>query len=88
MFNFDTKPKGVCFIEPEGVEKIKILIEKWGSRATETVSIETDFVVLGNAPRIPQKPTFEEMELYPKLDQALDERQKKHIIDRIEQIIE
>jgi len=31
---------------------------------------------------------YEETELYPKLDQALDEEQKKHIIDRIEQIVE
>ena len=29
---------------------------------------------------------YEETELYPKIDQALDEGQKKHIIDRIEQI--
>lgn len=31
---------------------------------------------------------YEEKELYPKLDQVLDEDQKKHIIDRIEQIVE
>ena len=31
---------------------------------------------------------YEEMELYPKIDETLDEGQKKHIIDRIEQIVE
>ena len=31
---------------------------------------------------------YEENELYPKLDQSLDETQKKHIIDKIEQILE
>ena len=31
---------------------------------------------------------YEETELYPMIDQALDKGQKKHIIDRIEQIVE
>ncbi len=31
---------------------------------------------------------YEEQELYPKLDESLTEEQKKHIIDRITQIVE
>ncbi len=31
---------------------------------------------------------FEEKEVYPKLDEGLTEERKKHIIDRIEQIVE
>jgi len=31
--------------------------------------------------------TFEEREVYPKLDEALDETQKKHIIERINEIV-
>ena len=31
--------------------------------------------------------TFEEKEVYPRLDEALDETQKKHIIDRINEIV-
>ena len=31
---------------------------------------------------------YEEQELYPKLDEVLDDEQKKHILDRIAQIIE
>ena len=30
---------------------------------------------------------FEEKEIYPKLDQSLNETQKKHIIDRLDEII-
>ena len=30
---------------------------------------------------------FEEREVYPKLDEALDETQKKHIIERIDEIV-
>ena len=31
--------------------------------------------------------TFEEREVYPKLDETLDETQKKHIIERIDEIV-
>jgi len=31
--------------------------------------------------------TFEEREVYPKLDETLDETQKKHIIERINEIV-
>jgi len=30
---------------------------------------------------------FEEKEIYPKLDQSMDEKQKKYIIDRLDEII-
>ena len=52
-------------IDYDGVDKIKALIEKWGGRVADTVSIETDFLVLGSAPQIRRKPTFEIMEVYP-----------------------
>ena len=47
------------------IYKIKALIEKWGGRVADTVSIDTDFLVLGKAPNVRKKPTFEEMEVYP-----------------------
>jgi len=30
---------------------------------------------------------FEEKEIYPRLDQSLDETQKKHITERIDEIV-
>ena len=47
------------------VDKIKELVEKWGSKVADSVSIETDFLVLGIPPRVPPKPTFEDLEIYP-----------------------
>jgi len=51
--------------ESEAVDKIKSLIGKWGGTVSNAVSVNTDFVVLGEAPEILRKPTFEEMEIYP-----------------------
>jgi hypothetical protein len=54
--NFDTNAIG----------RIRALIEKWGGRAADTISIDTDFLVLGGQPQVPkQQPTFEELELDP-----------------------
>ncbi len=52
-------------IDYNAVDKIKALIEKWGGRVADKVSIDTNFVVLGSAPRILQKPTREEMDVDP-----------------------
>ncbi len=52
-------------VDSEAAYKIKILIEKWGAKVSDNVSIDTDFVVLGKAPRALRKPTFEQLEIYP-----------------------
>ena len=52
-------------IDYEAVNKIKALIEKWGGRAADNVSIDTDFVVLGKPPEVLRKPNFERMEVDP-----------------------
>ncbi len=46
-------------------DKLKALIQKWGGRADDNVSIETDFVVLGTTPEVLRKPTFEQTEVDP-----------------------
>ncbi len=57
--NSDTLP------DPDGIKKIKTLIQKWGGDVADILSVNTDFVVLGTEPRVPRKPTFEETEIYP-----------------------
>lgn len=46
-------------------EKIKKLIAQWGGKTTDDVSIDTDFVLLGDAPRMLRKPAYEEIVIYP-----------------------
>jgi BRCT domain type II-containing protein len=53
-------------IDQNAIGKIQTLIEKWGGRVVDTISIDTDFLVLGGQPQVPkQQPTFEELELDP-----------------------
>ncbi|MDD5459677.1 MAG: hypothetical protein PHF37_09835 [Phycisphaerae bacterium] len=51
--------------DPYGKESIESLIRKWGGKVSDSVSVDTDFVVLGTAPQVGHKPTFEELEIYP-----------------------
>jgi hypothetical protein len=40
-------------------------MEKWGGIVSDDVSVETDAVVIGRKPRVPPKPTLEDLELDP-----------------------
>jgi len=53
-------------IDQNAIGKIQTLIEKWGGSVADTISIDTDFLVLGGQPQVPkQQPTFEEQDLDP-----------------------
>ena len=75
-FDFD----GDGFIDRNGDQNIKQLINDWNAQVAEQVTIKTDFVVLGNTPIIPIKPGIEEIDLDPqameKYEQALVENQR------------
>jgi hypothetical protein len=53
------------FPSGEGVNSVKELVSKWGGKVAEKVSITTNFVVLGTAPAVPQKPTAEMIDADP-----------------------
>jgi hypothetical protein len=53
-------------IDLDGPAKIKALIEKWGGRVADAISIDTDFLVLGQQPQVLQRPTLEELEVDPR----------------------
>jgi hypothetical protein len=60
---FDLRGNGK--IDPDGAEKIKALIKKWGGRVVNDVTAEVDYLVLGQPPVVHQKPTPEQMEADP-----------------------
>jgi hypothetical protein len=60
---FDLDSDGV--VDYDAVDKIKALIEKWGGRVDDIVSIDTDFLVLGRTPQVLERPTFEQLEVDP-----------------------
>jgi hypothetical protein len=69
---------GDTFADIDGPEKIKALINKWGGAVVENVSIETDYVVLGQEPIVPRKPTFEEMGVDPLAQDRYDNAVQRH----------
>jgi len=64
---FDLDKKGG--LDYDARTKLKALIEKWGGRVDDAVSVDTDFLVIGRRPPVLTKPTFEELEIEP---QAMD----------------
>ncbi len=53
-------------LDSNAIGRMTALIEKWGGRVADTISIDTDFLVLGGQPQVPtQQPTFEELEVDP-----------------------
>jgi hypothetical protein len=60
---FDLNKNGV--INTDGVQRIKGIIEKWGGKVANTVSVDTDFVVLGQPPEVLSRPTLEQSEIDP-----------------------
>ena len=46
-------------------KRIKALIEKWGERVDDNITIDTDFLILGQKPMIISRPTLEEQQQDP-----------------------
>ena len=61
--DFDLNGDGVP--DDEAVAKIRRLVEKWGGKVADSVTVNTDYVILGTPPEVPTKPTTQETERYP-----------------------
>lgn len=53
--NFNLDQAGAA--NPQDANVIKQLITRWGGTVTDKINADTDFVVLGKEPQIPEKPT-------------------------------
>jgi hypothetical protein len=67
---FDLDQDGA--VDADGVGRIKALVEKWGGKVADSISINTDFVVLGQPPQVPQRPTLEKREVDPQAMEKYD----------------
>jgi hypothetical protein len=61
--DFDLNGDGV--IDADALEKLDGLVKRWGGKVADTVTVNTDFVILGTPPKVPPRPTLEQMETYP-----------------------
>lgn len=84
-FDFDNDGR----IDDNGMSRVKGLIEDWGGRVGDEISIKTDFLVLGTPPRIPAKPDMTMIDLDPmaneKYEKAVEAAENyKAIIEQAE----
>jgi len=61
--DFDFENDGT--IDYDAIDRIEALIKKWGGSMADTISVETDFLVIGTTPKVLSRPTFEQMEVDP-----------------------
>ncbi len=65
-------------IDFNAIEKITLLIEKWGGKVTDAISIDTDFLLLGSQPMVPeQQPSLEEQDEDPEAMQRYTDMLRK-----------
>ena len=61
--DFDLNEDGK--IDSDAISKIKAVIEQWGGKVTDKISIDTDYLILGKKPSVTEKPSLEEQERDP-----------------------
>lgn len=66
-------------IENDAVDRIKTLIEKWGGKVANNISIETDFLVLGKPPSILIRPSVTELEMDPMATERYEASRQKRV---------
>ncbi len=73
--DFDLTGKGVK--DEDAVAKLTRLVEKWGGKVSDKVTVNTDYVILGTPPEVPMKPTMQETERYPNAMEKYEQAQKR-----------
>jgi hypothetical protein len=64
-------------IDPTGAAQVKELIERWGGRIQDDVTIDTDFIVVGVEPTLVLRPTGDELDADPTALQRYDTARQK-----------
>ncbi|MBN2181335.1 MAG: hypothetical protein JW715_05440 [Sedimentisphaerales bacterium] len=65
------------YYDYDAPEKLKVLINKWGGRVENTISVDTDFLLLGQIPLIPERPSLQEQQADPMALQNYENSVKK-----------
>ncbi len=65
-FNNDGKP------DPDGAQRIREFIERWGGQVMDDITIETDFMVIGLEPASLTRPTQDDLDSDPLAQQRYE----------------
>jgi len=55
-------------VDSDAATRIETLVEKWGGQMADSITIDTDFLVLGKQPTVLKTPTLEEQEIDPEAE--------------------
>ena len=72
---FDLNMDGA--IDPDAQARITALIQKWGGTVTTELSANTMALLLGEQPKVPAKPTTEDLEVDPLAEDRYNAAQKR-----------
>jgi len=73
--DFDINKDGK--VEPDGLDAVVRLIDKWGAQSTDELSAQIDAVIIGQSPQVPHKPTAEDASADPTVEQKYVAAQKR-----------
>lgn len=73
--DFDLNGDGLT--DPDGAERIKEMIVRWGGTLDDEMTVNTDFVIIGQAPRQLLLPTQNELALNPTAQQRYEDSLEK-----------
>jgi hypothetical protein len=66
-------------IENDAADKLKTLIEKWGGKVANEISIETDYLILGKQPSVLIRPSATELEMDPMATERYEASRQKRV---------
>ena len=81
---FDFNNDGL--IDPDGAQRIAELIERWGGQVDNEISVETDFLILGEEPKPLLRPTQQDLDINPLTQQRYEGSLQK--VDAYNKILE
>jgi hypothetical protein len=81
---FDFNGDGL--IDTDGAQRIAELIERWGGIVTDTITVDTDFLIIGAEPTSLRRPTQNELDIDPMSQQRHEMSIKK--FDDYNQLLE
>lgn len=73
--DFDFNKDGM--IDTEGAQRIVEMIERWGGQVDEEISVDTDFLILGEQPVVLPRPTQQELDINPLAQQRYEQSLQK-----------
>ncbi|MCE5186115.1 MAG: hypothetical protein LLF76_08340 [Planctomycetaceae bacterium] len=72
-FDFNNDGK----VDADGAQRIREIIERWGGQVSDDVSINTDFMIVGNKPTVLTRPTQDELDVDPIAGQRYEQSKQR-----------